>query len=224
MRIVKEGEVRRKEFIDTAVRLFIENGYDRTSIASIIEAVGVTKGAFYHYFKSKEEILDAVTDEYTEKLTTGVLSLYNDPQLSALEKLEQGFLRAQSIRAENSGLLIQLFGFMNRDENLLFNKRFLEKTLRRVKPAYERMIYQGVTEGVFNTDFPEEAADLIIRLGSEYRSKIARVALQEEKSPFYREEISQLIAFLQDILERILGMERDAINLKKGFLPYLEIP
>lgn len=220
-RIVKDGTERKREFVDTALHLFLERGYERTSINTIIEAVGVTKGAFYHYFKSKEEILDCITDEYAENFANGVLPIYEDPDLNALEKLNQGFLKAQLVREEHRELLLRLFGFMNRDENLLFRKRFTEKVLNRVKQSYTRMIYQGISEGIFQTEYPEEVADLIINMGSEYRSKIATIALSQDRSPFFREEIFDLIDFLSDTVEKILGLESNALKLREGFEPYL---
>lgn len=222
MREVKEGVVRKREFIETALRLFLENGYDRTSISMIIEALNLTKGAFYHYFKSKEEILESVTDEYATRLSESVNAIYEDAGISALDKLKQGFFMAQKIRHENSATLIPLFGLLNKDENALFSKRFLEKVINKIKPSYERMLYQGVSEGVFKTDYVEEAADLIIRMGSEYRSRIAMLMISEEKSPFYKEEILQMIGFLRDMLERVLGIEKGKIDISEGFLSYLD--
>jgi AcrR family transcriptional regulator len=48
MRIAKPGKIRKQELIDTALKLFTERGYHKTSINAVIEAVGVTKGAFYY--------------------------------------------------------------------------------------------------------------------------------------------------------------------------------
>lgn len=50
MRIVKDGGERRKELLDTARRLFISKGYEKTSINDILKEVGIAKGTFYYYF------------------------------------------------------------------------------------------------------------------------------------------------------------------------------
>jgi len=58
----------RQKIINAAKNLFASHGYSRTSIDDIITAAGITKGAFYHYFKSKEticcEIISSMQDEY----------------------------------------------------------------------------------------------------------------------------------------------------------------
>ncbi|MEG0319663.1 MAG: TetR/AcrR family transcriptional regulator, partial [Niameybacter sp.] len=50
-----------KLILDEALNLFIEKGYENTSIQDIINNLGgLSKGAIYHHFKSKEEIFEAV--------------------------------------------------------------------------------------------------------------------------------------------------------------------
>lgn len=62
MRVVKEHEERRNEILNTAQTLFVTKGYMKTTINDILQAIGIAKGTFYHYFKSKEEVLDAIIE------------------------------------------------------------------------------------------------------------------------------------------------------------------
>lgn len=55
-----------KTIYENSKKLFREKGYDKTSLAEIIEASECSKGGFYHYYKSKEDILPQVLDEYEE--------------------------------------------------------------------------------------------------------------------------------------------------------------
>lgn len=56
--------------LDTALKLFIQKGYEHTSIQDIIDRLGgLSKGAIYHHFKSKEEILVAVTNSWRSSRT-----------------------------------------------------------------------------------------------------------------------------------------------------------
>lgn len=68
LRTVKEPEERSQEILDTAVRLFCDNGYDQTSMADIAGAVGVSQGLCYRYFPSKEALFDAAIDRYADTL------------------------------------------------------------------------------------------------------------------------------------------------------------
>ena len=56
MRITKEPEERKQEILDTAMRLFYEKGYEKTSIADIAKEIGVAQGLCYRYFPSKEAL------------------------------------------------------------------------------------------------------------------------------------------------------------------------
>jgi len=58
VRITKEYHVRKNELLDTAQELFFTQGYEQTTVETIIQKVGVSKGTFYYYFKSKEDLLD----------------------------------------------------------------------------------------------------------------------------------------------------------------------
>jgi AcrR family transcriptional regulator len=60
MRVIKEPEERRNEILDTAETLFFTKGYGKTTVNDILQAIGIAKGTFYYYFKSKEEVMDAV--------------------------------------------------------------------------------------------------------------------------------------------------------------------
>ena len=68
MRITKEPEVRRQEILDTALRLFGEQGYEKTSIADIARAIGVAQGLCYRYFPSKETLFDSAVEQYADQL------------------------------------------------------------------------------------------------------------------------------------------------------------
>ena len=68
MRVTKEPEVRRQEILDTALKLFGENGYERTSIADIAKAIGVAQGLCYRYFPSKEALFDSAIEQYADVL------------------------------------------------------------------------------------------------------------------------------------------------------------
>ena len=87
LRIVKEHDERKNEIIDTAAALFELKGYEQCSVNDILTAIGIAKGTFYHYFKSKEEVLDAVIAKTMDQITQQVRSVEANPGLSPEEKL-----------------------------------------------------------------------------------------------------------------------------------------
>lgn len=86
MRTTKKPEKRKEEIVQTAKRLFVERGYKRTQIKDIVGAVGVAQGLFYYYFKSKEDVMEAVAAEYGTKIFCRIRELVNQ-DISAIQKL-----------------------------------------------------------------------------------------------------------------------------------------
>ncbi len=78
--------------LEAAQALFLEKGYENTSIQDILERLGnLSKGAIYHHFSSKEDILNAVGDRYNQQLVQELMAVRDDKFLSGREKLQEIF-------------------------------------------------------------------------------------------------------------------------------------
>ncbi|MGD0006159.1 MAG: TetR/AcrR family transcriptional regulator [Anaerolineaceae bacterium] len=64
------SEVTRQKILSSATRLFSLNGYDGTGVAEICEAAGVSKGAFYHHFPSKQDVFLNILNEWLDQLSS----------------------------------------------------------------------------------------------------------------------------------------------------------
>ena len=64
MRISKEPEVRKQEILETAMKLFSEKGFEKTSISDIAKEIGVAQGLCYRYFPSKDILFQSALEEY----------------------------------------------------------------------------------------------------------------------------------------------------------------
>lgn len=90
MRVVKKPEERRAEMIAAAARLFAEQGFVRTSVAEIVDAVDVAKGLFYYYFTTKDEMVKAVVEGYCSYIGA-VADAIADSEGTAFDKLDRLF-------------------------------------------------------------------------------------------------------------------------------------
>lgn len=148
--------------LNVSTKLFIEKGYDNTSLNDIINNLGgLTKGAIYHHFKSKEEILIAVVNKIGNANAESMLLIRDDSTLNGKEKLEKMF----SVSLNNSKQE-DLFSFM---PNLLDNPTFLAYYLKflfsETIPLYMvPVIKEGTRDGSISTDYPEELASMIMFL------------------------------------------------------------
>src|SRR5215470_8228026 len=90
-RVVKEHAVRRTEILDVAQRLVNTKGYEQMTVQDILAELQISKGAFYHYFDSKQALLEALIERILDEAEQLLLLVIQDAQLSALAKLEQFF-------------------------------------------------------------------------------------------------------------------------------------
>ena len=146
--------------LDVAFRLFIEKGYEHTSIQDIIDHLGgLSKGAIYHHFKSKEDILVAVTDMMTSESNQMLAVIRDRSDLSGKEKLKTIF-RESIIRPVQNDIFTVAPDFHN-NPKLLFS--LLHDTIENVAPNYIlAIIEQGISDGSIQTDYPEQLAELIL--------------------------------------------------------------
>ena len=138
----------------------LEKGYDNTTIQDIVnELDGLSKGAVYHHFKSKEEILMAVTDRMTEESNRTLMEIRDRQDLNGKEKLKTIF-KASICRPVQNDIFTVAPNFSN-NPKLLFS--LLSDTIEEVAPNYILpIIEQGILDGSIRTEYPKQLAELII--------------------------------------------------------------
>lgn len=87
-RISKPPEVRRKEILDTAMRLFTEKGYEETSMADIARELGVVQGLCYRYFDSKQKLFREAMDQYVEECCARMLPVIQNRGRTIAQRME----------------------------------------------------------------------------------------------------------------------------------------
>ena len=146
--------------LDVAFRLFMEKGYERTSIQDIIDRWGgLSKGAIYHHFKSKDDILMAVTDRMTAQSNQMLADIRDCGNLSGREKLKRIFKESISRPVQND--IFTVAPNFHDNPKLLFS--LLHDTIDEVAPNYILpIIRQGIADGTIETEYPEQLAELIL--------------------------------------------------------------
>ena len=111
--------IRRDAFLDAALRLIQVKGYEQMSVQDVLDELDVSKGAFYHYFGSKEALLAAVVDRMIKAATAGMGPVVADPGLTALAKLGRLFASIAQWKGERTELMIELVRVWFSDANAL---------------------------------------------------------------------------------------------------------
>lgn len=146
--------------LDVAFRLFMEKGYEHTSIQDIINHLGgLSKGAIYHHFKSKEDILVAVTDRMTAESNKMLAEIRDRTDLTGKEKLRLIFRASISRPVQDE--IFTVAPNLSNNPRLIFS--ILRETVDEAAPDYIRpIIEQGIADGSIQTEYPAELAELII--------------------------------------------------------------
>jgi len=154
-RISKAPEERRDEIIEASQRLFVQKGFVKTKVSDIVREVGVSQGTFYYYFKSKEEVVDAIVDNYIFEIVKKSLPIMSDRNLTALQKLE-GMAECQlevNMRSNRN-----IHGIKGVD----IHERVIGQIIRKLVPLQVEVIQQGVGEGLFKVRHARELTEIFV--------------------------------------------------------------
>ena len=207
-RTVKDYEKRRAEILTTAQALFFSKGYETTTVQEIIDAVGIAKGTFYHYFDSKVDLLDALIEDMVAQSLARAEVIQADETLDAAQKLERLFSEIEGWKTDNREFFLSMLRTWYSDENAIVRFKLTLQATRAMRPIFSKIVSQGVDDDVFHTPYPERISEVILDLLQSTSEEIALILiglLPEEDS--------------LGCLEEKLAVSHYAINLLLGAQP-----
>lgn len=209
----------RNEILNTAQGLILSKGYSRMSIQDIIGKLGISKGAFYHYFDSKHAVLKAMIDRLMQQGVEVLLPILEDPSFSALKKLEHYFSAASNWKVSQKATILSLLAIWYNDENIIVREKQIAAGRNVLTPLLEKIIEQGSREGVMNTPFKDKASEIIFSMMMGMGDAFARSLLQflSKERVISAEacyaEMRSITAAYTDAIEKVLGIKSGSLNL-----------
>ena len=204
-RIVKAPDERRSELITCAQKLFYTKGYESTSVSDIVTEVGVAKGTFYYYFESKQAILEALVAELSEQGLKLYEAIVADKTLNAVQKWMRTAQVIGDWKIERKAELLALARVMQADENVLLRHKLATQAAQVTTPELAKIIAQGIAEGVFETDYPEETAEIVHSISTAFSGTITGILLNPDRYDDPEALVRRKIEALQTATERVLG-------------------
>lgn len=151
----KNPEETRRKILEVSKKLFLEKGYDNTSIQDIVNGLdGMTKGAIYQHFKSKLEIFETII----EPAATAEESLSKHKGNNGMERLQSAILDAFT---DYSRMQLNYSAAVTLRSPRFIGEQFLEM-FQVVIPEIKKIVETGVADGSIETEFPEEVADVLM--------------------------------------------------------------
>ena len=157
MRISKEPEVRKHEIADTAMQIFVEKGYEATSMKDIAKAVNVVPGLCYNYFKSKYELYEYAITLYANECITPLVAILQSEE----ETLDGYFRKIMDVFIRNDGKE-KYHNFFHKDGNQLFHKQLEIIMNDKAQPYMEKFIIRLNQNGQLNIEDPTSISKFIV--------------------------------------------------------------
>ena len=201
MRVVKEAEERKQEILDAAEMLFGTKGFDNTSTADILDAVGIARGTLYYHFKSKEEILDGVIQRMTKRLMEDAKAIVRNKELPVLERLTKAIM---ALNVE-SKIGYEVMEQVHRPQNALMHQKMQTTLLSGITPIFTELVEEGIEQGICHTQYPESVVEMTMLYANTAFDEINIAGL----SPKQRE--SKIAGFIYN-MERLMGMKEGSLQ------------
>ncbi len=161
-RVVKQKDIRQVEVLDQALALFLEYGYDNVSLNDLLAVSGTSKGAFYHYFPSKEALVTALAERSAAEAFDRLKPVFEQAGANALERLNAGLAASYEVKmAMGAPEQLAAMASLLKPHNQALFDQIITIWEDLFRPVLTEVIAQGVYEGVFDTFDPEGVGDMI---------------------------------------------------------------
>ena len=192
MRVVKEAEERKNEILDAAEDLFVTKGYDGTSTGDILDKVGIARGTLYYHFKSKEDILDALTERIGNAMFANAKRVADDKNIPVIDRI----IKCVACLKPRSDIGNEVIKQVHKPQNALMHQKMEKSILSGAIPIIGGLINEGVSEGIFTTKYPLYAAEMLV--------SYSQTAFDDNFEQTEEETFMRITAFIYHT-EKILG-------------------
>ena len=195
---MKKGEKRKQELLRIAYVMFLTKGYEETSVDEMIERAQIAKGTYYHYFASKEQMLEEVIGMMIAAEAEKARQILSQP-VPAPQKIV-GIIAAMQPDASEA----PINNTLNRPENIVMHNKIRRHLIATVVPLLTEAVEQGISDGIFSCDCVPERVKMLLNLSVELF----------DESGYTERDIGVFI----DITEKLLGAERGTMGFIRSLI------
>lgn len=193
--MAKTKEERRNEIIETAGKLFEEKGYEQTQVQDIVNEIGVAKGLFYYYFKSKDEVMEELADRYADAIIDAVNKLI-DKDITTFDKINRIFQIFIDSAEKKYGIFM---GILN-VKNGITHERIFFNVGKKMVPLVTELILSGNDNGECNCSDPKFITEFLVSGLFNIMNQISpdeKIDYLKEKLPTIKTMILKLYNFAE---------------------------
>ena len=190
---MRKGEKRKLELLKIAYEMFLERGYENTSVDEIIDKAQIAKGTYYYYFPSKEVMLEEVIEMMIESEveTAGQIIGKDIPVLQKIVSVIASIRPAESEKPIKDALI--------HPSNVLMHDKIRKRLIEEMVPLLTEVVKEGVEEGFFKCDnIPERVRMLLVVSNDVFN-----------EGPFSERDVAVFI----DMAEKLLGAKKGSMSV-----------
>jgi AcrR family transcriptional regulator len=212
--------IKRDTFLDAAQRLIEVKGYEQASVQDLLHEANTSKGAFYHYFDSKADLLDGVVARMVDAALLSVQPVVDDPDLAATDKLRAVFAGIAAWKTARKELMLALMEVWLSDHNALVREKFRRVVVDRLTPLMASIIRQGQDERVFAVTSPDDAARVFVSFIVSLNQSTTELFLARQAGTISLDDVRRALDAQVEAMERILGAPSRTLTLVDDSLLY----
>lgn len=198
----QDPQLRITEILDAAEPLFYSKGYQDTSISDIVTSMGVAHGTIYYYFKSKEEILEALIGRFLLTFVSEVKTKIRTDNITPLCKIQ---LIMQSLFKSIYRDKKLLFEFLYNDRTIHFIDKLARQGKQITEPLFLKTIEEGNKNNYFQTAHPQAAVNII--------QAIIESLIKEIYEKSSKELLVHQFKLAEELIEHVLGVKQGTITI-----------
>ena len=195
---MKKGERRKQDLLNIAYRMFIEKGYENTSVDDIVAEAGIAKGTYYYYFESKEATLEAVIEMMIGKAENIAKAALMNP-VPIPQKLASVVYAFQPNKDESV-----ITDVLERKENIVMHDKIGKKIVEVAVPILSDIVREGIAQGIFACTNVEERVKMLL--------------IMSQNMFDYGAYSNKDIEVYVDMLEKSLGAKEGTMSFISEFL------
>ncbi len=210
---MKKGELRRDTILNTAEQLFFKKGFDETSIQDILDALEISKGGFYHYFDSKNALLEAICRKRSaadiERMRTEMLP----GKLTPVQKLNRLLTSINIFNHSDARYAAMVLKTGYIDGDMHFRDQMRRFMTEELTPMLDTVLREGMADESFFIRNPGKTGKLILMLAYDINDETCRALAEGRDNPETVIEIIDLLDAYREGIETLLSAKFGSVLL-----------
>ena len=210
-----KGDLRKRQILETAERLFTEQGYERTGVQEILKELNLSKGSFYHHFESKELVLLTICENRAELAAGHYRTEATENGLERMNQLLSGMIPFQG---EGLAFLKMLMPVFRLPEGKSVLNGYQDALKKAWMPMTTKALEQMIRQKTAFTLYPESTAGILLDLINDLWGRISQEMLSAAE-----EEITESAGRLISLVDPYRAAVENMISAPYGTIKLMDL-